>query len=302
MTPSPDVRGSEYSSDPPSLLSDKPAVEKQSVRWALLIEYDGTDYVGWQRQTNGISIQQRLEEALERLLGHPVRVHGAGRTDAGVHALGQVAAFTTSRDFPPETVVRGTNAHLDAAIRVRDARCVAAEFDPRRDARLRHYRYHLLRGRSAPALGRREMAWTHARMDWERAREALDRLSGCHDFAAFRSRLCTARRTVLNLERAELTTFSRGTAEPLPFSRAAEEDAVVACFDFECRSFLHHMVRYLVAIAVEIGKGRVSLDQLDACLAAGDRGGFQLAPAPPEGLCLLSVAYPRRWGLWESTE
>lgn len=302
MTPSPNVRDSESIPDPPSPGSDTPAIEGPSARWALLIEYDGTDYVGWQRQTNGISIQQRLEEALERLLGHPVRIYGAGRTDAGVHALGQVAAFTTHKPFAAETMVRGTNAHLDSAIRVREARRVDAGFDPRRDARRRHYRYRLIRGASAPALGRYEMAWTHARVDWDRVRLALDHLRGRHDFVAFRSRLCTARRTVLDLKRAELTVLPRQDGEsPLP-SRMADDGAVLARFDFACRSFLHHMVRYLVAIALEIGKGRVTLEQLDECLSRADRGALHLAPAPPRGLCLVSVAYPRRWGLWEGIE
>lgn len=260
------------------------------IRWALLVEYDGADFVGWQRQKNGHSVQEAIEQALGRLTGEPVVILGAGRTDAGVHALGQVAAFTTEKPLQPENVVRGGNSYLPPSVRIRAARTVSLDFNPRRDAIRRHYRYRLVQGGGVgPAMERSTVAWIQGEMDWNRVREALGRFRGVHDFAGFRSSRCSATRTVLDLERADLVLADRG---PGPEFGAAAE------FHFECRSFLHNMVRLLVGAALEAGRGGLDPEALERSLREGRRGTTRFRTAPPEGLCLMSVGYPPGLGLW----
>jgi len=254
------------------------------------VEYDGTDFVGWQRQENGLSVQETLETALERLTGDSVRVLGAGRTDAGVHALGQVAAFSTSRPLKEGNVVRGGNAHLPPAVRIRSARAVSPAFNPRRDGTLRIYRYALDIGGVAPALAHRFRAWIPGPLNWDRVVDALAHMRGIHDFKAFRSSQCTARRTRLHLRRADLTLTPRGS-EP-GFGTTAE-------IVFECRSFLHNMVRMLVGAALEAGRGRLGIDSLERLLCEGIRGSTRFPTAPARGLCLMAVAYPPSLGLWK---
>ncbi len=259
-------------------------------RWALLVEYEGTGFAGWQRQTNGPSIQAAIEEALGRLTEHPVRVLGAGRTDAAVHALGQVAAFTTEKPLRADNIVRGGNAYLPPQIRLRSARQVSPAFNPRREALGRLYRYRLAQGGVPPALERAVVTWTSSAVDWARVAEALAFLQGRHDFAAFRSSQCTARRTVLTLERAEVEVIPRGPDQ---------ECGVMAEFHFGCRSFLHNMVRMLVGAALEVGRKRLDLQKLETILQTGARAGVRFPTAPAHGLCLMSVRYPAQLGLWQ---
>lgn len=239
----------------------------------LVLEYEGTNYAGWQRQSNAPTIQQYVEEALSRVLQEPIKVIGAGRTDAGVHALGQVANFKTSSRLPLLNILRGANSLLPGDIVVVNVEEVAENFNARRSAKLRWYRYQIL-NRSAPSALYRHFFWHIPQpLKLERINQIAERLRGTRDFSAFRSQLCTARRTVLTME--ELTVQQ-------------SEDQII--IDFKCRSFLHNMVRIIVGLMVEVAKGKLPLAICDEMLATGKREPAVLT-APPQGLILVKVFY-----------
>lgn len=243
--------------------------------YRLLLEYDGTRFVGWQRQPNGLSVQQVLEEALESLAGHPLRVHASGRTDAGVHALGQVVRVDLARvSLGPEGLLRGGNSALPEDVRIRSVEPCRASFDPRRDARRRWYRYGICGGQVGPALGRHYLWHVPCVVDWGRVEGALDVLRGEHEFSAFRSSACGAVRTVLDLEEARHEVVD-----------------TIHYLHFRCRSFLHNMVRFLVGAVLTVGQGRVGLDDLRLMLRTGHRD-VSFRVAPPQGLVLMEVWYP----------
>lgn len=248
----------------------KPRVRK--IR--LVVEYDGTGLSGWQRQHNGPTVQQHLEEALGKLLAHETSVAGASRTDAGVHARGQVALFETERAIPLHGIRRGLNALLPESIAVRDAAEVADDFHPRFSATGKHYRYtiHCAPDRS-PRW--RHRAW-HLRdaLDLAAMRAAAGVLVGEHDFAAFRAAGCTARTTVRRIDTIDLTE--------------APEDLLLV--DVRGNAFLRNMVRIVVGTLVEVGLGRLSPAQVSEILAGKDRtrGG---RTAPAHGLELVTVFY-----------
>ncbi len=252
----------------------------------LTLAYDGTDYVGWQRQAAGVSVQGCLESALGDLEGAPVPVVGAGRTDAGVHALGQVAGARLGIRIDPEALARAVNARLPADIRVVGSEAAADTFHARFDAVAKSYRYRLLHGPvMSPFL--RRYAW-HLRepIDVEAMAEAGRMLVGEHDFAAFQAagaRVRTTVRTVFGL-----------TVRAAP---AASTGAETGCADatvIEVRGsgFLRHMVRTLVGTLVEVGRGRRAPREVERVLASADRAAAG-PTAPPRGLFLIGVEYPR---------
>jgi len=239
----------------------------------LTLEYDGTDFVGWQVQPNGRSVQEELEKGIERLGGEPVRVTGAGRTDAGVHARGQVASLRAPRDLPMKAWTAGLNALLPD-----DLACVRAEsapegFDARRWARGKRYTYTILctAVRSPLERGR---AWEIRRpLDVDAMRRAAPALLGLHDFSAFRAADCPARTTVREIRRLDI--------------RQSGERTEIAA---EATAFLKHMVRNIVGTLVEVGHGRRAADSLAALLEGRDR--TRAGPtAPAQGLCLDEVFY-----------
>lgn len=245
--------------------------------YKLTIEYDGTRYSGWQRQANALSVQQVLEEALEKLLRHPVRCPGAGRTDTGVHALGQVARLiTTLKTISAEGIRRGGNTELPADVRIVSAEPCALEFDPRRDARLRWYRYAIFCRPTAPALDRHRLWHLHQEINWDRVEEGLALLRGKHDFKAFRTAGCTAKRTMLTLARAEHVCKPLGSPDH--------------ALDFECRSYLHSQIRFMVGLLVDIGMGKHPPEIITEAFETG-RIPVHFRIAPPEGLVLMRVAY-----------
>ena len=242
-------------------------------RYKLTIEYDGAPFVGWQRQANGLSVQEALEVAAERLCGAPTRVGGAGRTDAGVHATGQVAHVDFARDWPADTVRDGLNAHLRPhPVAVVSAAAVADEFDARFSATARHYCYAILSRRAPAALDR--AVWHVPRpLSDEAMGEAAQRLVGRHDFTTFRAAQCQAKSPVRTLSE-------------LSVRREGERVLVEA----SARSFLHNQVRSMVGTLVEVGLGRWTADEVSAALNAKDRA--RCGPvAPASGLCLTSVDY-----------
>jgi tRNA pseudouridine38-40 synthase len=243
-------------------------------RYKLIIEYDGGPFVGWQVQDNGPSVQGAIIAAIEAFSGEKVMVQGAGRTDTGVHALGQVAHFDLAFDREPDTVRDALNAHLrPRPVAVLTAERAAPDFDARRSAVRRHYRYRIVNRRSDLALGRGR-AWRVSRpLDAGAMHAAAQRLVGHHDFTTFRSTECQAKSPLRTLDRLDV-------------ARTGEEIVVTAV----ARSFLHNQVRSMVGSLVQVGEGRWSADDLALALEARDRAACGPV-APAEGLYLVQVDY-----------
>ena len=249
------------------------AAHRSSFRIALLLEYDGAAYGGSQRQANAPSVQGALEEAIGRLTGESVRAAFAGRTDAGVHALGQVAAFDTGAGHAPQVWRRALNALLPKDIAVRAAAEVEERFDPRRQARRREYQYTIWNAPvRSPLLAR--LAWHVASpLDTGRMNEASRLLEGEHDFAAFGGSPGEGRSTRRRVFRAEVLGGGRRVA-----------------FEIEGNAFLPHQVRRTVGALVEIGRGKLEPGAFARWLAEPEPGVAGPA-APPHGLCLMRVDY-----------
>ena len=243
-------------------------------RYKIIIEYDGAPFVGWQLQDNGLSVQGVIAAAVAAFSGETVAVQGAGRTDAGVHALGQVAHFDLQSERAPDTVRDALNAHLRPhPVAILTAEKVSPDFDARRSALRRHYLYRIANRRPDLAL-ERGRAWRVPRLlDAEAMHAAAQRLTGKHDFTTFRSTECQAKSPERTLDRLDV-------------SRAAEEIHIAAV----ARSFLHNQVRSMVGSLVLVGDGKWSADDLSRALAACDRAACGPV-APPEGLYLVRVEY-----------
>ena len=243
-------------------------------RYKLTIEYDGTGLVGWQRQANGLSVQEALETAFERFCGKRPTVFGAGRTDAGVHALAQVAHVDLAREDDPEVIRSAINHHLRPhAISVLDAAPAPPGFDARLSARSRRYLYRILNRRAPPALERGRVWHVAPPLDAVAMREGARHLVGHHDFSTFRDSLCQAKSPVKTLDVLDVTTDG-------------EEIHIAA----RARSFLHHQVRNMAGTLKLVGLGQWRPDDVATALAACDRraGG---PTAPAEGLALVAVDY-----------
>ena len=243
-------------------------------RYKLTIEYDGTPFVGWQVQDNGLSVQGVLTDAVAAFTGERATISGAGRTDAGVHALGQVAHVDLARAWEPDTVRDALNAHLRPhPIAVQSAEQASADFDARFSATKRYYRYRIVNRRADLALDQ-QRAWRIARpLDSERMHQAAQLLLGRHDFTTFRAAECQAKSPVKTLDRLDV-------------ARDGEDIRIAAA----ARSFLHHQVRSMVGSLVHVGEGKWSPDDLAAVLAARDRTACGQV-APPHGLYLVRVEY-----------
>jgi tRNA pseudouridine38-40 synthase len=240
----------------------------------LKLEYDGTSYAGWQLQSGQDTIQARLEGALERFFGRRVAVRGAGRTDAGVHARGQVAAIRPPRDFDPADLKRALNAMLPEDIVVLEASAVGEDFDPRQQARLRIYEYRVLNQPLHSAFERHRAWQVREPLDLDSLKAAAKVFVGEHDFAAFRS-LGSAEKTTIR--RVDVSVWSR-------------EDNYHLVYRVEATAFLRHMVRTMVAAMVDAGRGRGDREKIVALLASRDRA-LAPAPAPAAGLYLVEVRY-----------
>jgi len=243
-------------------------------RYKLLLEYDGTPFVGWQIQASGTSIQGAITEAINAFAGEKVSVQGAGRTDAGVHAIGQVAHVDLAKEWDGDTVRDALNAHLRPhPIAVLATERVADDFDARFSAKQRRYLYRVINRRPDLAL-ERTRAWRIARpLDVPAMHDAAQRLVGRHDFTTFRAAECQAKSPVKTLDR--LTVERHG--DEVQIHTAA-------------RSFLHNQVRSMVGSLVLVGDHKWSADDLVAALAARDRSACGQV-APPEGLYLMAVEY-----------
>lgn len=256
---------------------------RELVRTAAIIEYDGTGFVGLQWQKQGESIQSAVEAAAEKCSVPDCRFRASGRTDAGVHARGQVIALDLTPRIAHGNAVSALNWHLPESIRIRRAVPCDPGFDPRRHAIRRTYRYLLCGGQAMPALARNRMGKCKSRLDLAAMRAAAAEFTGTHDFAAWRSSQCQARRTVLDVELAEV----------VPWADAAPHGMDGQAFEitFACRSFLHRMVRFLVGGLCAVGSGRLRVEDLRAHLASGTLPP-RVAPADACGLSLERVDYP----------
>jgi tRNA pseudouridine38-40 synthase len=244
-------------------------------RFKLTIEYDGGPFVGWQRQDNGPSVQAALEKAAEALDEAPVEVQGAGRTDAGVHALGQVAHLDLQKPLTPDTVRDALNHHLRPdPISVLDAALVPDDFHARFSAIRRRYFYRVIDRRPPLALDRGRAWRTPQPLDADMMARAASFLIGEHDFTTFRDAQCQADSPVKTLDVAEVARYGEEVR-----------------FTFEARSFLHRQVRSMVGSLVEVGRGKWSPVRIKLILRAKDRS--ECGPvAPPDGLYLERVDYP----------
>jgi tRNA pseudouridine38-40 synthase len=249
------------------------------MRMALGIEYEGSSYHGWQSQPGLPSIQDHLQTALAAVAAHPVQVNAAGRTDAGVHATGQVIHFDTTADRDAWSWVRGGNSHLPANIRILWAQAVPDEFHARFAAIARSYDYWLLNDPVSPGVMEGRVGWFHAPLDEALLQSAADHLLGKHDFTTFRSAECQAKTPVKTLQQAKVSRHG-------PFLR----------FQFKADAFLHHMVRNIVGSLIYVGCGRKSESWMAEILAARDRA--LAAPTfAPDGLYLSCVHYDERYPL-----
>lgn len=243
--------------------------------YALIVEYDGRPFVGWQRQPKGMSVQERLEDAVHGFCQERVEITGAGRTDSGVHATGQVAHLALAASVDPGRLRDALNFHLrPSPIAVLEARVMADSFHARFDAIGRAYRYRIL-GRRAPPTVEAGLVWHHPHpLDVERMQAAAQFLVGRHDFTSFRATACQAKSPLKTLDR--ISVHRRGAEVEI---RAA------------ARSFLHHQVRNIVGSLVLVGAGRQPPDWIAEVLAARDRRAAG-PTAPASGLTLVDVVYP----------
>jgi tRNA pseudouridine38-40 synthase len=277
----------------PSAISHQPLA---MATFRITLAYDGTDFVGWQRQAAGVSIQGLLEDALRELDGRDVTVMGAGRTDAGVHALGQVAAFAIERPLAADAVVRALNARLPDTVRVLSAEEAPASFRARADARSKTYRYRIWNGDVVSPFERRFVWHVPGALDVDAMRAAAQLLEGTHDFAAFQtagSDVRTTERTILSSRIADggLRIDSIGpSAKSAIQSEIRHPQSELVTYDVCGTGFLRHMVRAIAGSLVEVGRGHRSPGWMADVLASRDRG--QAGPtAPARGLFLVSVAY-----------
>ncbi len=244
-------------------------------RFRLTLEYDGGPFAGWQRQEGQPSVQAAVEEAIFKLSGERVAVTGAGRTDAGVHARGQVAHFDLVKEFPPETVHDALNAHLrPAPIVVIEAAVAAPDFHARFLAIRRHYEYRILNRRPPPALDAGHVWHVPHQLDADAMHTAAQTLIGKHDFTTFRSVSCQAKSPVKTLDRLDVT-------------RHGDEIVIYA----SARSFLHHQVRSIAGTLKLVGEDKWNAKDVACALEACDRSACGPV-APPEGLTLIRVDYP----------
>lgn len=246
---------------------------------ALCLEYDGSAFSGWQSQAGTPTVQDALERALGRIAGRALRVHCAGRTDAGVHALAQWVHFDDPVGRSPKAWVLGSNAHLPETIRVTHAQAVPGAFDARRSARARTYLYLIANTPVAPALLAGRITWQRRPLDAVRMQRAAQCLLGEQDFSSFRAAGCQSRSPMRNVQRVHIQ----------------REDRLIG-IEITANAFLHHMVRNIAGSLMEVGSGAQSEGWLAEVLRSRDRR-LAGATAPPHGLYLSEVCYPQQFGL-----
>lgn len=244
------------------------------MRLAMIVEYHGRGYSGFQYQENAPTVQQQIEKAIRSLTGHPVRIKAAGRTDTGVHALGQVVAFDTDTDYSPDTFLNALNARLPQDIAVRKAHRVRPDFDPRRDAISRLYRYTLLVSKVRSPVWRHSSHQVRPPLDLDSMREAASLMVGMHDFASFGG----------SLEDPEASTVRRIYRIDL------RPDGAFIQVEIEGNAFLPRQVRRMMGALTDVGAGRLKLEDIRKQISRAEDAPIARS-LPPQGLCLVSVKY-----------
>lgn len=249
------------------------------MRIALGVEYDGSQFCGWQSQADGRTVQDTLQSALSGIAGETVSVVAAGRTDSGVHALEQVVHFDTRVERPLSAWVRGVNSLLPKNIVVLWAHAVPDEFHARFSAQARSYHYVLINRPVRSAAYHGKVGWFHAPLSVDEMREAALYLLGEHDFSAFRSSECQAKSPIKNLARLDI-----------------QQQGDTIFFNLTANAFLHHMVRNIVGCLVYVGKGKHSSQWMQEVLKSRNRN-FAAPTFAPDGLYLCRIQYDKKWGL-----
>jgi tRNA pseudouridine38-40 synthase len=256
-------------------------------RIALLIEYDGGDFVGWQVQGNGRSVQGVLESTIREVFDEKVRVIGAGRTDSGVHATGQVAHLELAHPIPIEKVAAAINSRLSEDVRILAAAEPGPDFHARRDGIMRRYTYDLADGGPRPAIDRRRIVHTPVRLDDALMARAAAGWLGKHDCSSFRDARCQAESPIRTLSRFDVTRLEAGVTVR---GEDGNSGTSIIRFTIEARSFLHHQVRIMIGTLVEIGRGERPMEWAAEVLAARARP--MAGPTmPAHGLILRTVRY-----------
>ena len=244
-----------------------------SRRIRLIVSYDGTNYVGWQLQDNGVSVQQRLNEAAKAITGEHIQLHGSGRTDSGVHARAQVAHFDTNARMPADKFAIALNMRLPRDIRVLYSKEAPPDFHARFSAKNKTYRYTVQTGLHADVFARTTALHVHTKLDVAHMQRAAEYALGEHDFKAFMSADCKITNTVRTVNKSEWT-----------------QDGHFCFYEVSANGFLYNMVRILVGTMLEIGGGKLPEDAIARALQSGLRDDAG-ATAPPHGLCLQRVQY-----------
>ncbi len=254
------------------------------MRYAAGVEYCGTAYSGWQRQHHARTVQGELEQALSTIADHPVKTTCAGRTDAGVHAMGQVVHFDSPQDRTPRSWCLGSNTHLPPDISLSWVRPVVDDFSARYSALSRSYRYLILDNPNRSALFNNRVTWSRYSLDHEAMHVAAQALTGEHDFSSFRASECQSNSPVREV-----------------FSISVRRQQQLIALDIKANAFVHHMVRNIAGVLMAIGNGRRPIDWTQEVLALRNRslGGVT---APPDGLYLRSVCYPEEFAIPVSGE
>ncbi len=249
------------------------------MRMACVVEYDGSEFCGWQTQRRGRTVQASLEHALAAVADHPVSVVCAGRTDAGVHATGQVIHFDTRVERPGRAWLMGGNTHLPRDAALRWTGRVDPGFHARYSAQVRHYRYLIVEGPDRPALWRDRAAWSRQRLDVEAMNRAAPHFLGERDFSAFRAAACQSTTAMRRIDTVRVRRRGRWVA-----------------IDIAGNAFLHNMVRIMAGTLMCVGRGERSPDWVAELTASGDRR-LAGATARPEGLYFLGPDYDAHWGV-----
>lgn len=249
------------------------------MRIALGVEYNGAPFSGWQSQTNACGVQDYVEKAIANIAKHKVRIHAAGRTDTGVHALMQVIHFDTDAIRPETAWVRGVNKFLSKSVRIVWSKLVDDKFHARFSATQRSYQYLLVNQATAPAINADRAGWYHLHLNVPAMQEAIKYLQGEHDFSAFRASECQASTPIRTLQNASITAHNQ-----------------YIIFDFSANAFLQHQVRNMVGALIYVGKGRYSPQFMQELLMQKNR---TLAPPTfsPNGLYLVGVEYDKKFKL-----
>ena len=248
------------------------------MRFAASVEYEGTNFFGWQRQSSVNSIQEEIENSISQITQSNIKIQGAGRTDAGVHALGQVFHFDTDIIRPINSLIKGVNSFLPDSIRIKWVKSVPDDFHARFLATGREYQYLLNNSSINSSIWSNHCGWTFYELDFTLLKNASKKFEGCHDFSAFRSSECQAKSPIRLIENIRVERFNN-----------------YYLFTINGNSFLHHQVRNMIGTIISVARKEMSIDNIDTLFLKKDRS---LTPATfsPNGLYLTNIKYDKIWG------